>query len=95
MGIKEKLTKYINRKTQTAEVIRFLLKHEFITCNQIIKIAHSNCPHSIIRDIRKAFGADFIKDEIIKYTKIRFTPDGKPFKQTETKKRYFLNLEGV
>lgn len=95
MGIREEIAKYINRKTQSAEVIRFLLEHEFITCNQIIKIAHSNCPHSIIRDIRKTFGYDFVKDELIKYTKTRFTPDGKPFKQTETCKRYFLNFEGV
>ena len=53
----------------------------------------TTCPHSLVREIRNEFGADFIKDADITFYR-QFYKDGKVHRITDTYKRYFLNKMG-
>ena len=101
MGIREEIAKYLAKGTQPAQILGLFLKKQYVTASDIIKferegtpLVFTTCPHSIIRDLRKDFGFDFIKDEDAKYERT-VNRNGKTFKTTEHYKRYFLNLEGV
>ena len=54
----------------------------------------TTCPHSLIREIRDEFGADFIKDIDVKFYR-RFFKNGKEHKISDVYKRYFLDKMAI
>ena len=49
----------------------------------------TTCPHSLIREIRDEFGADFIKDVDVKFYR-SFYKNGEQHKVSDVYKRYFM-----
>ena len=99
--MKEEIKAFLDKKCKASIVLEMLLNREYITCSDIINygceglpIVFTTSPHSLIREIRAAFGADFIKDEDVKFYR-SFYKDGKEHKVSEVYKRYFLNKCGV
>lgn len=111
MNIKEKIDAFIARKNKASMVLELFMNQEYVTCSDIINLRGNDifydefgntyrpifttCPHSLIREIREEFGADFIKDIDVKFFRT-YCKDGKMHKMSDVYKRYFLNkMEGV
>ena len=97
--MRERIRQYLTKETQPAQILGLFLRKQYVTASDIIKFERENtplvfttCPHSIIRDLRKDFGFDFIKDEDAKYERT-VNRNGKTYTKTEHYKRYFLNFE--
>lgn len=111
MELKDKIKAFIDRRNKASMVLELFLNREYVTCSDIINLRANDtiydefgntykpifttCPHSLIREIRDEFGADFIKDMDVKFYRT-FYKDGKAHKVSDVYKRYFLNkLEGL
>lgn len=101
MDLKEKIQQFIDKGGKTAQVLQLLMSKPYVTCSEIINykcqgkpIVFTTSPHKLIERIRRAFGYDFVKDEICKY-QYQYTVDGVSKTATEHYKRYFLNYEGI
>jgi hypothetical protein len=111
MNLKEKIDNFIAKRSKASMVLELFLNQEYVTCSDIINLnsndciwdEHGNtykpifttCPHSLIREIRDEFGADFIKDMDVKFYR-QFYKNGKMHKVSDVYKRYFLEkLEGI
>jgi hypothetical protein len=110
MNIDEKIKNFIAKKSKAAMVLELLLNREYITSSDIINMRGNDtfydefgneyhpifttCPHSMIRDIRNEFGADFVKDKDVKFFRV-FYKNGKQHKISDVYKRYFLNKMAV
>lgn len=114
MTIKNKIDKFLSKKNKASMVLNLFLNQEYVTCSDIINLRTNDtiydefgntyrpifttCPHSLIREIRDEFGADFIKDRDVKFYR-SYYQDGKIHKVSDTYKRYFLDkmsiVEGV
>lgn len=111
MNIKERIDAFIARKNKASMVLELFLNQEYVTCSDIINLRTNDtiydeegntyrpifttCPHSLIREIRDEFGADFIQDKDVKFFRA-FYKNGKMHKVSDVYKRYFLNkMEGV
>ena len=95
--MREDIEQFLAKKCKAAIVLEMLLNREYVTCSDIINykcentpIVFTTCPQSLIREIRNTFGADFVKDEEVKFFR-KFYKDGKEHKVSEVYKRYFLN----
>ena len=101
MDLLEKIKNYIAKRHKTAQVLGLLMTKKYVTCSDIINyqcedtpLVFTTSPHKLIENIRKEFGYDFVKDEDVKFEAVRYY-NGKPYKVSDTFKRYFLNFEGV
>ena len=101
MNHKERVQAFLAKKSKAAQVLELLLNREYVTCSDIINldrtspVVFTTCPHSLIREIRDEFGADFVKDKEVKFFRT-FYKNGKEHKSSETYKQYFVKkLEGV
>ena len=106
MTLQEKIDAYIAKKSKASMVLELFLNREYVTCSDIINLRGNDrfydefgnevipifttCPHSLIREIRDEFGADFIKDIEVKFFR-EFSKDGKICKVSDVYKRYFLD----
>lgn len=91
MPTKQELQQYIAKGTKCGIVLNALLKREYVTGQDIIDLTRTNCPHGIIRDLRKRFGVEFILDCNVPFVRIQYNSKGKPFTISDEYKRYFLN----
>ena len=82
--------------SQAEKVWEHLLKCGFITTRKMaVHPFYINAPHSVIRDLRKKYGAEMILDEWIKKTRKEYNGNGKEEKVTIRFKKYFLaKIEG-
>ena len=82
--------------SQAKKVWEHLLEYGFITARRMaVHPFYINAPHSVIRDLRKKYGAEMILDEWIKKTRKEFNGNGKEEKVTIRFKKYFLaKMEG-
>lgn len=111
MTLKERINDFISRRNKASMVLELFLNQEYVTCSDIINLRTNDtvydefgntyrpifttCPHSLIREIRDEFGADFIEDMDVKFYRA-FYKNGKVHKVSDTYKRYFLKkLEGI
>lgn len=100
----KRIEEYLKKKSKAAKVLELLLNREYITGSDIIniyKMYDKNCnvpfttnPQKFIEMIRKHFGYDFIKDEDTKFFRTFYDSKGKPYKVSDTYKKYFLNKIG-
>ena len=106
MNFKEReIETFLAKKSKAARVLELLLNREYVTGDDIINIyriqdpeckhSFTTCPQGLIETIRKNFGYDFVQDEEIKFFRTMYTGAGKPYKVTDTYKKYFLKkMEG-
>lgn len=101
MELLERIKLYIAKRSKTAQILELMMHKKYVTCSDIINyqcenqpIVFTTSPHSIIENIRNAFGVDFVKDEDVKFEAVRYY-NGKPYTVSDTYKRYFINFEGV
>lgn len=93
---------FLAKKSKAAIVLEMLLNREYVTCSDIIKygcegtpLVFTTCPHKLIEAIRKTFGVDFVQDKEVTFYREQYR-NGKPYKQTGSYKKYFLNkFEGI
>ena len=101
MGMDNKIKAFLARKSKAAIVLELLLNREFVTASDIINyncedlpIVFTTSPHKLIEIIRERFGVDFVKDVDIAFFRTMYTATGKPYKISDTYKKYFLNKVG-
>jgi hypothetical protein len=82
--------------SQAKKVWEYLLKCGFITARKMaVHPFYINAPHSVIRDLRKKYGAEMILDEWVTKTRKVYYGNGKEEKVTIRFKKYFLaKMEG-
>lgn len=95
---------FLAKKSKAAIVLEMLLNREYVTCSDIILIGYTpemphvftTNPQGLIETIREHFGVDFVQDKQIKFFRTMYNSKGKPYKQTDTYKKYFLKkMEGM
>lgn len=86
---------FLAKKSKTAKVLEALLNKEYVTCSDIIELTNTTCPHSVIRQLRKIFGYDYILDREVKFFRTFYKDNGQPYKVSDTYKQYFLNKVGA
>lgn len=89
---------YLKKKCKASVVLEMLLNREYVTASDIIQygcegtpLVFTTCPHKLIETIRNHFGADFVQDKEEKFYRTMYDSEGKPYKQTDNYKKYFLN----
>lgn len=100
--IENEINAFLAKKSKASIVLEMLLNREFVTCSDIINykcentpLVFTTSPHKLIEGIRKYFGYDFVQDEDVKFFRTMYR-NGKPYKMSDTYKRYFLKkLEGI
>lgn len=103
--MKEEIKAFLNKKTKAAKVLQLLISNDFVTGDDIINIyrmenpkckhSFTTCPQGLIKNIRKKFGYDFVKDVQIPFTVTLYDSKGKPYKVSDTYKQYFIEKCGV
>ena len=107
--MEKRIKAFLAKKSKAARVLELLLDRQYVTGDDIINIyrmTDPECEHSfttnpqgLIETIRKHFGYDFVKDESLKFYRTMYTAKGKPYKISDTYKKYFIDkmamIEGV
>ena len=82
--------------TQSRRVLEHLQKHGNITSLEMFDKFYICCPQSVIRDIRKKYGYDYVTDLWVTKKRKERTETGKERTVSVRYKQYFLNkLAGV
>ena len=93
MPTMRELETFIAKQTKSSKVLSMLLSNEFVTSKDIIRIAHTTCPHKLIERIRKTFGYDFVLDREKRFFRKQRTVKGIVYKVSDLYKEYFIPEE--
>ena len=103
--MREDIKHFLAKKTKAAKVLELLISREFVSGDDIINIyrnenpncmhSFTTCPQGLIKTIRDYFGYEFVKDVSIPFTVTLYDSKGKPYKMSDTYKKYFIEKCGV